>query len=87
MDWLTPPFYPTGISKWPLKDLTRDELKSLMREILQELLWELEQQVPDPDEGLEFRPDIAAYLDAALKDRNRRGKPYADLVRDLGLEE
>jgi hypothetical protein len=70
-----------------LQNLTRDELKALMREILQELLWELEQQMPDPDEGLDFRPEIAAYLEAALKERDRRGKPYDEVVRGLGLDE
>ncbi len=67
--------------------MNRDELKSLMREILQELLWEMEQEMPDPDEGLEFRPEIAAYLEAALKDKKQRGKSHDQLMRELGLDE
>ena len=70
-----------------IKEISRDELKSLVRELLQEILWELEQEMPDPDEGLEFRPEIAAYLAAALKDKNRRGKPHEQVMRELGLDE
>jgi hypothetical protein len=42
--------------------VNRDDLKTLVRELMQEVLWEMEQQVPDPDLGLELRPEIAAYL-------------------------
>jgi hypothetical protein len=50
-------------------DLTRDELKDLIRDILQELLWESEQGLPDPDTGLEIRPEIAEQLAAFKKDK------------------
>ncbi len=55
-------------------DLTKDDLKALSREALQELLWELEQEMPDPDEGLEFRPEVAEYLHTALHEK-KRGTP------------
>ncbi len=45
-----------------LRDLTRAELKDIMRDILQELLWELEQELPDPDAGLNLRPEIVEQL-------------------------
>jgi hypothetical protein len=70
-----------------LGNMKRDELKSLMREILQELIWEMEQEMPDPDEGLELRPEIAKYLRARLADKDRRGKPFDEAMRELGLDE
>jgi hypothetical protein len=39
-------------------DMTREDLKALLREIVQEVLWEMEQELPDPDEGLTLRPEI-----------------------------
>jgi hypothetical protein len=70
-----------------INGVDRDDLKSLMREILQELLWEMEQQQPDPDQGLEFRPEVADYLRARLADKNRRGTPISDVLSELGLDE
>lgn len=70
-----------------LGNMKREDLKSLMREILEELLWEMEQESPDPDEGLELRPEIAEYLRARLRDKDRRGKPFEEALRELGLDE
>jgi hypothetical protein len=70
-----------------LKGVDRNELKSLMREVLQELLWEMEQNIPDPDEGLELKPEIAAYLLARLSDPKRRGKSHQEVLSDLGFDD
>lgn len=67
-----------------VKDMTRDELKSLMREVLQELLWEIEQELPDPDQGLELTPEFEAIVRHAIENPGRRGKPHAQLMRELG---
>jgi hypothetical protein len=67
-------------------DMTKDELRSLIRETFEELLWEYEQEF-DPDEGLEFKPEIAKRLRAALQQRPRRGTPADEVKRELGLEE
>ena len=40
-------------------EMTRDELKELMREVVQEFVWELEQYLPDSDQGLALKPEIA----------------------------
>jgi len=68
------------------KDLTRDELKSLVRELMQEILWELEQQLPDPDEGLELRPEIATRLQASTQQKPRL-QSLDEVRRELGLDE
>ena len=67
------------------KSVTRDELKSIVRELMREVLWEMEQQSPDPDEGLEFKAEIAEYLRQTLKDKPR-GAPLADVKRRLGYD-
>jgi hypothetical protein len=66
-------------------DLTRDELKDLMRDILQELLWEAEQGLPDPDSGLEIRPEIAERLAAFKKDKPPT-KSIDAILQELGLD-
>jgi len=71
----------------PIKDMTRNELKSLMRDLLQELLWELEQQQPDPDEGLTLTPEFEAIVREAVQNPNRRGIPHDQLMKELGLDE
>jgi len=69
------------------KKLTsREELKLLVRELLTEILWEMEQQQPDPDEGLELKPEIAEYLRQTLKDKPR-GTPLAEVKRRLGYDD
>ncbi len=73
-----------------LSDMTRDDLKLVVKEILdeaiQEFLWELEQQMPDPDEGLTLRADVVESLLHAQREK-RRGTPLDDVVRELGLDE
>lgn len=73
-----------------LGEMTREDFKLLVREAVQEafqeLLWEWEQTLPDPDEGLEFRPEVAAYLRQAMREK-QRGTPLEDVVRELGLDE
>ena len=68
-----------------MTDLTRDELKDLMRDILQELLWESEQGLPDPDAGLEIRPEIAQQLLAFRKEKPPT-KSMDAVLQELGLD-
>lgn len=67
-------------------DLTRDELKDVMRDILQELLWEVEQGLPDPDAGLDVRPEVAEYL-LGVRQSKHITHSYDDAMRALGLDE
>lgn len=69
------------------KDMTREEFKTLVREVLQEILWEMEQEMPDPDEGLELQPELAEYLRAAIKSNQWEGESLDKVARDLGLDE
>jgi hypothetical protein len=64
----------------------RDDLKTMVRELLQEILWEMEQQLPDPDIGLELRPEIAAYLLKPLEEKSPL-KFLDEVKRELGLDE
>ena len=73
-----------------IKEITRDELKAMVREIIQEVLWEFEQQLPDPDEGLELSPEFAAILESAKQDKakgNRKLVSHEEVKRRLGLDE
>jgi rRNA-processing protein FCF1 len=67
-----------------IKDLTTDELKSLIRETVMETLEEL---LPDPDEGKIVNAELRQEL---LEIRKRREKgersiPSADVMHRLGL--
>jgi hypothetical protein len=70
--------------------IDRDQLKGLVREmveeVIDELLWKIEQKLPDPDEGLTFRPEVAEHLRQATRDQ-KRGTPLTDIMRDMGLDE
>ncbi len=64
-----------------IADLTVDEFQALMRETI----WELEQELPDPDEKRKLRPKVAAQLRQA-SDQNPAGSSLDEVKRSLGLE-
>ncbi len=68
--------------------LSRDELKLLVREVVEEvveeMLWKIEQQSPDPDMGLEFRPEVADHLRQALTVK-KRGRALDDIMNEVML--
>jgi hypothetical protein len=68
-----------------ISDLTVDEFRTLIRETVREVLEELV-EIDDPDDGLEFRPEVAEYLKEALRER-KPGTPLEDVMRDLHLDE
>jgi len=69
------------------KPITRSELKTLVRELIEEILWEMEQQMPDPDEGLELSPEFASILETArLQKGDRKLYPHEEVKRRLGLD-
>ena len=53
--------------------LTVPELRQIIRELVGELIFELEQNLPDPDEGLEFKPEFEAAL-TELEEAKQQGK-------------
>jgi hypothetical protein len=71
-----------------LADLTVGEFKILIREIVEEVveqaIFELEQQLPDPDEGKNFRPEVAQQLRNYL-DEKPEGQPAQGVLKELGL--
>lgn len=71
----------------PIKTMDRSELKSLVREFMQEIVWEAEAQLPDPDNGLQLRPEVAAYLQTALEENRWEGKPLDQVAPDLGPDD
>jgi hypothetical protein len=64
--------------------VNRDSLKSLVRELMQEVLWEMEQQVPDPDLGLELRSEIATYLRKPSEQKEPL-RSLEEVRKELGL--
>jgi len=68
-----------------IQDMTRSELRLLIRDVVREVLQEFAQQVGDPDEGLEFRPEIAERLRTFLHERPE-GRPVEEVARELGLD-
>lgn len=66
--------------------VNRDTLKTLVRELMQEVLWEMEQQLPDPDLGLELRPEIAEYLRKPPEQKEPL-RSLDDVRSELGLHE
>jgi uncharacterized protein (DUF2267 family) len=67
-----------------IKDLTTDELKSLIRETVMETLEEL---LPDPDEGKTVKAELRQELLAIRKRREKgeRSIPSEDVMHRLGL--
>ncbi len=74
-----------------ISGLTVDELRRLIHqtvsEAIDEKLRDLLDELHDTDAGYQFRPEIAAHLEEALKDTNRRGRPHEEVVRELGLDD
>ncbi len=66
--------------------IKRDDLKQLVRDLMQEVLWEMEQQLPDPDRGLDVRPEIAKYLRQSADEKGPL-KSLDEIKRELGLDE
>ena len=70
--------------------INRDDLKALVREVveevIEEMLWKIEQQLPDPDQGLEFRPEVAEHLRRAIQEKHR-GTPIDEIMKEMGLDE
>ena len=63
---------------------SRDELKNLIREVLLETLWEVEQRLPDPDEGQTLRPEVVERLQTA---RAESTVSLEEVRKELGLDE
>lgn len=55
-----------------LTNLTVGELKAIIRgvvgDLVEQAVFELEQQLPDPDAGKEFKPEFAAQLRQAIQE-------------------
>ncbi|MFN6517644.1 MAG: hypothetical protein RMY29_024600 [Nostoc sp. CreGUA01] len=68
-----------------VKDLTTDELKTLIRETVMEAIQEL---LPDPDEGKTINEKLKQELLEIQKRRKTgvRGLPTEEVMRRLGLD-
>jgi hypothetical protein len=66
-----------------IKDLSVEELRSLIGEVVEEKLQEL---LGDPDEGLEVRPEIRERLLNSLSQVPHETSPASEVARSLGLE-
>lgn len=67
-----------------VKDLTIDELKTLIRETVMETL---EEFLPDPDEGTKVKEEFKRELLETRKrrDAGARGIPAEEVMQKLGL--
>jgi len=69
--------------------MTQDEFKEMLEGVVEETMErKLLEILGDPDEGLEIRSEVRERL---LRQRQEvmageRGRPFEDLVRELGLE-
>lgn len=63
----------------------RQAAQTLIVEAVQGLFWQLEQQLPDPDEGLPLRPEIVERLHK-FKHERPEGRPADEIARELGLD-
>jgi hypothetical protein len=66
-----------------VKDLSVEELRSLIGEVIEEKLFEL---LGDPDEGQEIRPEIRDRLLSGLNHPSEDTVPVSEAARRLGLE-
>jgi vacuolar-type H+-ATPase subunit E/Vma4 len=68
-----------------VRDLSLEELKSLIDEVVEEKLREM---LGDPDEGLSLRPDIQERLIKSLKQpkESRQTVSAPEVARRLGLD-
>ena len=83
----------TQIEEKRIADLTVTEFRALMHEMMQEtleqvqgMIWELEQQLPDLDDGLTVRPEIGEQLQTFVQDENPHVTSLDDVTRELGLD-
>jgi hypothetical protein len=72
-----------------LSEITVGELKGLLREIVEDVVqvafFELEQQLPDPDVGLELKSEIHERLKQSLQ-QNGELRTIEDVQRELDLD-
>jgi hypothetical protein len=68
-----------------VQDMTRAELRALIREVMLEVLSEFTENIDDPDNGLDFRPEIAERLRSFMRTKPQ-GQSAADVARELGLD-
>ncbi|HUU14863.1 MAG TPA: hypothetical protein VM182_14330 [Terriglobia bacterium] len=68
-----------------VKDLSIDQLRSLIAEVVEEKFREL---LGDPDEGLTLRPEVRERLLKSLNlpQDSRQTTPATDVAAQLGLE-
>lgn len=73
-----------------VSELTVGEFKALIREIVEEVVqqavFELEQHLPDPDAGKEFKPEFADELRQALDEADTYYS-LEQVKHELGLDE
>ena len=73
-----------------LADLTLGEfkavIKSIVEDVVQQAVFELEQELPDPDEGKELRSEFADKLRQAVHDEEPL-ITFAEIENELGLND
>jgi hypothetical protein len=69
-----------------IANMTKAELREFIRETVRELLDEYV-DLSDPDAGLEFRPEVAEYLQKVLRGEEGLTFSAEDVRHELGLDE
>ncbi len=65
-------------------DTTVDTTKSNARQAMLEVIWEIEQHTPDPDRGLELRPQVTDRLRSAAHESRHS---LEDVLKESGLND
>ena len=76
----------TDLTVDELRALIREEMQALVRDAVREALTEFAAEGDDPDAGLTFKPEIAARLEAFLRERPQ-GRLLDDVVSELSLDD
>jgi hypothetical protein len=67
-----------------VSDLTVGELHTLIRNVVMDVLEEITTE-GDPDEGLTFKPEVAAYLRQAMSEK-KRGTPMEEVFLEMDID-
>ncbi len=67
-----------------ISELTVGELKAIMWDLLDKAIFMIEQQLPDPDEGKELKPEVAEVL-RRYQQTPPKTRPMSEVMKELGL--
>lgn len=70
-----------------ISELTVGELKKIIRDLLDSAIFELEQLLPDPNEGKALKPEFVRSLETAREESIENAISHEALLAELGLDD